>query len=259
MVNLIKMDLRRMLKATILKVSLIIIAIINIFIAGVLPVILKMIPNIPNFDTDEICETISDPFGISLLAILLFMSAVSFFYADFSNGFVKNLAGQVPKRSNLIVSKFVVIGIHNFIFMIVGVLSKLIGVGIAAALGVTFKSSGMIAAAILTLLIKWMLCMGICAILLFITSGVRNKTLASIVAVIIGTGALAFVYMGLTTAIATLFKVNVNVSEYMPDQLLSSVNVGSNVAVANAIIVAIICSGLFLGLAIKTFNKRDIK
>ncbi len=257
--NLIKMDLRRMLKSTLLKVSLIIIAIINIFVYGVLPIILKMIPNIPKSAPEELCDVLSSPFSLSILSILLFMSAVSFFYADFANGFVKNLAGQVPKRSNLLVSKFVVIGIHNLIFITVGALTELAGLLLGSALGVTFRVSGFVFAAVLTLLIKWMLCMGLCAILMFVTTGVRSKTLASIVGVIIGTGTLAFVYMGLTTAIATIFKININVSDYMPDQLFNSVNVGSNVAVVNAIIVSIVCSVIFLALSVKTFNSKDIK
>ena len=102
--------------------------------------------------------------------------------------------------------------------------------------------------------------MAIGAILLFLTTAVRNKTLASIVGVIIGTGALGLVYMGLDMALANIFgKNSISVSSIAPDQLLSNVSVGENVAVLNAIIVSIVCSVIFFSLTIKVFKTRDIK
>lgn len=266
MVNLIKMDLRRLSKSLLFKVSLILVAALNILVGFFGPIVVNLIAQSmsngqknPDIVT-KLSSSISNPFSIPIMFILLFMSVVVFTYADFSHGYVKNLAGQVNKRSSLIFSKFIVVGIHNLIFLAVGSASQVIGAYAGCAGGAKVEVDGLIGAALGTLLIKWMLCMAISAILIFITSGVRNKTLASIVGVVIGTGALGLAYLGINTAIGQLFKQSsFSISDYMPDQLLNMVDVGSNIAVANAIIVAVVCTAIFLALAVKTFNSRDIK
>lgn len=259
--KLIKMDLRRMSKSTVFKISLAVIAVFNIIAGIALPLIVNLIPNASqSFEATPLSSVISNPVTISLLIILLFVSVVSFTYADFANGYVKNLAGQVGKRSNYIFSKFVVIAIMNLIFVVTGSLSNVIGELSGTAFGGKIEVDGLILAGIATLVIKWMLCVAISTILLFITTGVRNKTLASIVGVVIGTGALGLVYFGLDSAISGIFKVSdFSIASYMPDQLMNTVNVGTNMAVFNAIIVAVVCTALFLALSVKTFNSRDVK
>lgn len=260
MSKLIKMDLRRLSKFTLFKVSLIIVAALNILAGITFPLIMRLIPELSQaMTTTQLSSIISEPLTLSLLIILLFVSVVSFTYADFSNGFVKNLAGQVEKRSNLIFSNFVVIAIMNLIFIAAGSVTKIIGNVAGMAFGAKIEVDGLILASIATLIIKWMLCVAISTILLFLTTGVRNKTLASIVGVVIGTGALGLVYFGLDSAISSVFKIsNFSISNFMPDQLISSVNVGANVAVFNAIIAAVVCTAIFLALSVKTFNSRDI-
>ena len=51
-------------------------------------------------------------------------------YMDLANGYVKNIAGQVPSHGYLAVSKMIVIAIHNLIFMVVGLIGSLIGYGV---------------------------------------------------------------------------------------------------------------------------------
>lgn len=249
-----------MSRSTLFIVALIVIAGLNIVVGFAEPVIMRLIPAASASKAVLISDLIASPFSISLLIIFLFMSVVSFSYSDFSGGYIKNIAGQVNNRSSLVVSKFIVIGIHNMIFLLVGAVTRILGALVGIAMGGAIEFDALIPAALATLLIKWMLIMAISAILLFITTGVRSKTLASIVGVIIGTGALGLVYLGLDTALANIFKLNgFSISNYMPDQLISSVSVGSNIAVINAIIVAVVCTVIFLSLAIKLFKSRDIK
>ncbi|MBQ7504741.1 MAG: hypothetical protein IJT79_05420 [Ruminococcus sp.] len=257
--KLIKMDFRRMSHSTLLLVSLIVVAGINIVAGLAEPLIMKFFP-VAAVKPVLVSDLIANPFSIPLLIILLFMSVVSFSYADFAGGYIKNLSGQVNNRGKLVVSKFIVIGIHNMFFILAGVITRILGALIGIAIGGAIEFDALIPAALLTLLIKWMLLMAISAILLFITTGVRNKTLASIIGVIIGTGALGLVYLGLDAALVNIFKLNgFTISDYMPDQLMSSVSVGSNIAVLNAIIVAVVCTVIFLSLAVKLFKSRDIK
>ena len=119
---------------------------------------------------------------------------------------------------------------------------------------------GKIMAAIATLLLKWLLSMAITAILMFVTNGIKNKVLATVTGVIIGTGALSLAYLGLNAAVSNIFHTqSFDLNMYMPDSLLNSVNVGANIAVINAIIVSLVCIVLFMALTVKVFKSRDVK
>ena len=102
--------------------------------------------------------------------------------------------------------------------------------------------------------------MAISAILIFVTNGVKNKVLATVIGVIIGTGSLSLAYMGLSVAIDNIFHTQgFDLGMYMPDALLNSVNVGAGVAVVNAIVVSLVCIVLFMALTVTVFGRRDIK
>lgn len=264
MANLIKMDLRRVFRTPMFYISLSIVAVFNILLNVALTSISKFfmasVASGESIKPFALTEAIASPFYVPLFVILMFASVVNFFYADISGGFIKNIAGQLPRKSNLIFSKYIVSGVHNLVFFIVGSLTHVIGYLILSATGmVTLTNDGQIAAALVTLLLKWLLSMAITAILLFVTNGIKNKVLASVVGVIIGTGSLGLAYMGLSSAINNVFHADVNVADYTPDSLMNSVNVATNTAVINALIVSLICIALFLGLTVKVFNSRDVK
>lgn len=262
MVNLIKMDTRRLFHSNVFLISLSVVALFNIVlniaitIAGNFFMGGKGYPQ--NFD---ICNAITGPFYISLFIALMFISMVSFSYADISNGYIKNIAGQLPRKTDLIFSKFIVIGIHNLVFLVAAAITNILGYLVLSAIGlVHITSDGLILAALLTLLLKWMLSMAICSILLFITMGIKNKNVASIVAAIFGTGALGLAYMGLNQAINGVFHTSsFDLGEYMPDTLINVVNAGANTAVINTVIVSVVCSAIFLGLTYKVYGSRDVK
>ena len=261
MVDLIKMDLRRLFHTPMFIVTMLVIAFLNIMMSFGFTWIGRILTPDLGAGEVEITEVISTPFAGSLFAIGMFASLISFSYADIANGFVKNLAGQVEHRSYIIYSKFIVLGVHNFLFLTAGVLSNLLGNVLCSALGYqVLTNNGKIPAAIITVLLKWMLCMAISAILVFLTNGVRNKTLATIIGVVIGSGSLGLAYMGLSMAINNMLKTSdFDVAEYMPDTLMRSVNVAANTAVVNALIVSIVCTAIFLTITVKVFKTRDVK
>ena len=78
-----------------------------------------------NPDT-TVSKMLVDPF-LMFGAMLLMISICSFFYADVENGYIKNIAGQMPKKGWTIVSKFVAAVPHNLIFMVTGVIGNLLG------------------------------------------------------------------------------------------------------------------------------------
>ncbi|MEE0952827.1 MAG: hypothetical protein U0L60_02340, partial [Ruminococcus sp.] len=111
-----------------------------------------------------------------------------------------------------------------------------------------------------TLLLKWMLSMALASILMVVTIGIKNKILASIIGVIIGTGSLSLAYMGLNTAANAVFHAEgFNLGEFMPDVLFNSVSVATNTAVINAVIVSLVCIAIFMTLTVKVFDRSDVK
>ena len=227
---------------------------LNLAFAAVVPLIMKMISSIA--EPVALTNAIANPFYFSLLMIPMYISAISFLYADFAGGYIKNYAGQVGSRGRIVASKFIVLGIHNLIFFILGALSSALGAAIAG----TLVFDGNVFSGIGTMLLKWLLSLAISSILMFLAVGIKNKTLATIVGVIFATGALNLAYMGISTGVMNIFKLEEFVlSNYLPDGLISTVNVGTNTLVLNAILVGLIFIAAFVTLTYFTFKKRDIK
>ncbi|HAE51753.1 MAG TPA: hypothetical protein DCG30_00675 [Ruminococcus sp.] len=263
--NLVKMDFYRMRKSKVFIVNLIIIFVTALasapfakfmcFIAN------KLIKDVADSGTESqfmvfentknLSEIIASPFIAKPVFVLLFISVVSFTYSDIANGYVKNIAGQLPKRGYTVVSKFIVISIHNMIFMLVSACGRII-----SELTVRSIAVENISTSIVTFILKWLLLQSICTILLFLTTGLGNKTFASIVGVITGTGVLTGVYFAIDTAFIKIFHTS---DTYLlnngPDQLLSL----GQVAIFNGLLVSGIIIAIFLPATIKIFNKKDVK
>ncbi len=242
-------------------VSLAVIGVFNILLNIGMAFIAKLFTQGMGNAEVVLSDIISTPFYIPILVVLMFVSMVVFSYADIAGGYIKNIAGQLPNKSNLIFSKFIVIGVHNLMFIAVGSLTNTIGTLVTTSTGMAQLSYvGNVSAALLTLLLKWLLSMAIAAILLFVTNGIKNKVLGSVIGVIIGTGSLGLAYMGLSTAVDNIFHTeNFDLAMYMPDSLLNSVNVAANTAIINAVVVSVVCIAIFLTLTVKVFNSRDVK
>ena len=249
MANLIKMDLRRLFRSPMFLITLSVAAVFNILLTVGMAMLTKMFASAQAVTPTILSDVVSNPFVLPIFSILMFTSLISFSYADIAGGYIKNLA------------KFMVIGIHNFIFLAVGSLTNALGNLAMSATGMLqLTDDGKIGAAIMTILLKWLLSMAIAAILLFVTNGVKNKVLATVIGVILGTGTMSLAYMGLNTAISNIFHTqSFDLGMYMPDALFNSVNVGANVAVINAIVVSLVFIVLFMALTVKLFKSRDVK
>lgn len=260
MANLIKMDMRRLFLSKVFYLTMGIVAVLNIAILTAVPMIVKLFTQ-GETSVVNLSDILVNPFFISWSIIAMYISVVSYFYADMANGYVKNIAGQIHRRSDTVFSKLAVIGVHNLIFIAVGALSIVIGNLIGSTFGTyTIAFDGQVLSGVLTLLLKWLLSMAVCSILLLMTTGVRNKTLATIIGVILGTNTLGLVYFGLDTAVANIFHTTgFSMSMYMPDSLIEKVNVAANTGIINAVVVSLVCIAVFMMLTVRVFNRRDIK
>ena len=73
--------------------------------------------------TIEIGSVVSVEMRSQLLAILCVIFAAIFTNADYKNGYIKNIAGQFPRREQLVASKFIVIAFQVRVMVIVFTIS----------------------------------------------------------------------------------------------------------------------------------------
>lgn len=189
--------------------------------------------------------------GLPILWLFVFVSSAVFMHLDLANGYVKNIAGQIPSHGYLAVSKIIVVNIHNIIMMVVGAVGSAIGQLISR--GLTADSE--VGAGIVEFLLKILLVSALSSFLLFFSTGLGNKTLAIVFAVVFGTGMMSLVYMPLNFMLSKLLdNPTLDISLYMPDQML----IAANINVWAALIEGIVLTLVFLFLTIRFVNRRDV-
>ncbi len=262
--RLIRMDFYRLVKSKLFIISLIVLFSLQLAIAFGIPILTDMIAhsfgNSEEFKMDTVVKVssiLSNPM-MSFFMIIMFISAISFLFADIRNGYIKNIAGQISKKGYTAISKFIVVCFHNFVFMVVSVLGTLIGSAVCPKTYLSFDNA--VFSGLVIFLVKVLLSFAMIAIILFITTGLRNKTIASVIGVLFSLGALGLLYAGLDQLLSTIGIKNVNVENYIPDQLYNqSYDVAAFSAVINSVIVSVIFIVVFLSLTVMIFNKRDVK
>ena len=256
MANLLRMDLYRMRKAKSFWICLGIafaLALLQTPLAWGLSMIGRMLSaeTLPFPTTAQMSGIVRDPF-LMLNGMLCLLSACSFFYADMENGYIKNIAGQMPRRGFTVLSKYLAILPHNLTFMVAGIIGNLIG----TALFQQILLDGDILDAAVTFLMKVLLIQSICAILLLVTASFQNKSLGTVIAVLMGLGLMSLVYMMIDTGLDQLFQnKGFSVSDYMPDQLLGQLKP----PVLDSILVSLATTALFLPLSVRVFDRKDVK
>lgn len=259
MTNLIKMDLHRMFRARSFKVCLIlafVFGFIGMPLLKVLTMLLTVIPGaesaaglvIPQSVT--LSSLLADPFP-ALNCILLMFSACYFLYADLEHGYIKNIAGQMPKKGYTVLSKYIALILHNLIFIATGIIANLIGnllivkVIMDQDVAKTFASLG----------VRFLLLEGLCAILLLVVAAFHSKTFGMVLSVVFGTQMMNLIYMGIDAVILMGLRKTVKIEMYMPDQLMWD----KAPKLIPALPVAAVTIIVFLILAIRIFDRRDVK
>ncbi len=254
--NLIKMDLYRMQRSRSYLVILILVALSALVVtpaAWALGMLARVFSDETSLlpKTAELTGFIADPFPF-LNAMLIMIAASHFFYADIEFGYIKNIAGQMPKKGYTVLSKFIVIMVQNLFFMALGVICSLIGTLFFQRIVL----EGDLGHALLVFCLKFLLLQGCCSILLLFVTSLRNKSMGSVLSVLMGTGLLFLVYMGIDSALGRVFRLgSFSVADYMPDQLLRQ----SNPDTLRAFLVAAVTIAIFLPLSIRVFDRRDVK
>ena len=254
--KLIRMDLYRMRKAK----SILVCLILTFVLALINAPLSKLMYMLANSLSSEINETfaaetalsalIRDPFPM-LGTMLVLLSVCFFFYADVENGYIKNIAGQMPMKGFTILSKFLAAIVHNLIFAVAGIVGNLIGTVFVQRIIVDSS----ILDSIRVLILRLILLQSLCSILLLVVSTFQSKSLGMILAVLFGLGLTPVIYMGINEGLKQLFGPETNISQYMPDVVMNE----NPLSTAKALLVAFVTGGIFLPLAIRIFDRKDVK
>ena len=261
MAKLFNMDLYRMIKARSFKVLLALTFAISL---GTMPMLKGMYDLAKRLSPEEMTGTfvatgtlsslISSPFSFFTLLLIL-LSVVFFFHADMENGYIKNIAGQMPRRGFSILSRYLAIIVHNTVFMVAAVVGNVIG----AMLVVKVTADNAIITGIGAFLLELLLLQSICAILLLVTASLRSKSFGIILAVLFGVGATSLLYSAVDSGLDLLIK-GFEIAPYMPDTLLDNpFDANGNLMVVRSLLSAAATIGIFLPLSIGVFDKRDVK
>ena len=257
MADLFRMDLYRMRKARAFIICLILAFVMALADAPLGKLMITLAKMIAPESTEtfvlntSLSQIIANPFPMMNLMIIL-LSLCSFFYADQENGYVKNIAGQVPMKGLTILSKFLAALVHNLIFIAVGIIGNLIGSLIV--MKVTMDSASLLTS-LRDLGLKLLLLQSMAAILLLVVSSLRLKSVGYILAVLFGLGMTSLVYTGINEGLGHLLNTTVNIIPYMPDSAMSMVSVDP----LRSLLVAVAWGAVFLILAIRIFDRRDVK
>lgn len=277
MLNLIKMDLYRLKKRKTLWIFSLIIFVVTfvvpLIIKGFTMLLNNMQATVEGLDPESAMEitamnaslirqvNFSDilrmPFGgLTSLLIFFLVFAASFFYADVGHGYIKNLAGQIPRISMLSVSKLLVTLIPLFLMFLSALLGSFLGN--LLAFGVRFDDQ--IGGGLLELLTKLLMAWAMASVTMLFSAGLRIKSLGVIMAVFLGAGIFSILYVPLSFGIQKLFKLkDFYISYYLPDQLFGTDMGAANISLLNGVVSSLIVMALSLGLTVLLNNKRDIK
>lgn len=146
MARLIKMDFIRLLHSKVFWISAGIIFVIQCAINFSTPLVANWLMDFAKKGDQfkPIVVTFSSILSGPLMQffiIFMYLSAVSFLYADIANGYVKNIAGQISKKGYTAVSKMIVLVFHNFVFLLLGALGLMLGSMLSPSAHVVFDGN----------------------------------------------------------------------------------------------------------------------
>ena len=263
--KLIKMDFYRLFQSKTFWIS----AAVMFFLQGItsfsMPILQKNLlkfASVPAENASEMLDTkLSEIFSspmMSFFMLIMFISATTFLFADIRDGYVKNFVGQIARKGYSAISKFIVVCVHNAFFMLLALSGNILGVLLCPDSSLIVDSA--VGSGIVVFFVELLLSFAMTSIILFLTTGLRNKTLASVVGVLFSVSALGLLYMALNQLLSMVGIKNFDVSNYAPDRLFNSqFDTAAIGAVINAIIVSVVFIGVFVGLTVAIFNKRDVK
>lgn len=271
MLNLIKMDLYRLFKTKSLKTGVIISAMISFVTIAIIAFLSNLVPQLS--PDSQVTMTEMMPFvnwrnSVSFYDIILtatnvlslMVSAVLasiFINEEQINGYIKNIAGQVKNKGMMIVAKFVALAVMTLFVLIAYTAGATVSGFVFFNNAITYEGLTQFLAVFGT---KYVIYLSVNAIILFLCTLTKSKTLSVAVGVIFGSGASIIVYNIISTFIGIVLKLEVPVASYVPDGLVFGLTMTAPSAeIIKAIALAVAYIVVFIVASMVVMKKRDTR
>lgn len=250
MLNLFKMEIYRALKSKVTAVTLLIMGAIS-FITIYTDTLgrYSTIINICN----EFTSILSSPIVLILWAIMISV----YISAEYKNGFVKSIAGQISKRSDLAVSKILLAAVYTIAMFAVSFIFMVISAFIFARDNMTF---GFTSQMIQLWGIQFLLHIGFSSIYILIATLTRSSSFGIALGVFTGCGLINLIYNGIDWLVnKTGIIKEFSIENYMIETNMKFMIPGvTSEYVARAALVGIVFLVVMMCISMKLLNKRDI-
>lgn len=278
MFKLIKMDMRRLFHSKAFYLILILSAVISLLTMFAILGFAKLYLAMPSIDeyamapeeyavvrevfhldwVDEGAE-IGELIYIGLDSSLFFSCLLTaiFVTAEYASGYIKNIAGQIPNRGLLAISKLCPMAVYNFCIITVFCLAA----SFAGLIFVPHILGGNIPLLIEVLLTKLLLYIAVDTVILFVCSISKSRAFSIGFSVISGLGVTEALYGIVDLFINTVFSgVDISISKFIPDGINAQISLSSNTAIIiQALIVAVVYIGIFSYLSNMAMKRLDVR
>ena len=281
MLNIIKMDLYRMLKTKSMYVIWIVLAAILLITTSLCKTDYELLTEKDAMKQEQVTEPAVDNINVGMMvtlptepgekvtvydiffansqgklyALLLVIFTVLFSTADISSGYIKNIGGQVGNRGSLIFSRAIALAVFTVLTMAGAFLFQ------AAANGIVFgelewgNTKAILSYFVTELALHYalvLICMAIAIIL-------KNNVISMVIAVCLSMNVMTIVYGVINSAIQKIGIQNFQIYKYTITGKLSllPMNPSGNECLA-AFGVAIVFIVMMISVSSVVFQKRDI-
>lgn len=210
-----------------------------------------------NKETLNICKMFTEDIASAANFMLWGIIISIYMYAEYKNGFVKSIAGQIPRKGMLSASKLHIMALYTVSMFVIefvtfAVTTVICGTGYNVKLGFTPKY-------MLVWIAVFILYMAVTSIFIFIMSAIRISACGVAVSMIIGFGMTSLIYKLINWL---LYKIGINsfdISKYMPDAIVGSMSIHSTAeSIIRALIVGGVFTIIFIYASIIVQNRKDI-
>lgn len=277
MFRLIKMDLHRLVHSTSTWVTMAFVVMLAVFCVCMTNSDIENMKNKPQpVETEErgigiyvsadpewatgkmeAGSIISTEMRSGLLALLCVIFTALFCNAEQKNGFIKNIAGQFPKRGQLVASRFVVIAVHVLVMVLV---FSACTVATGLLLWGSRMYMGSVASLFAFLGTQYLLHLGFVALIMFFSILTRSTAFSMTAGILVCTGLLVPIYSIINNVVNGVRPGwSFDINQYMLDGNITMIGLDavSDVLLRGAVVglafaaAAVICSMLVI-------KKRDI-
>ena len=271
MLNLIKMDLYRLSKTKSLKIGLIISAIISFVSISIIAGLANLVPQ---FDaTTQATLTMMMPFAdwrtnvsfyeiiltaTSMLSLMVSAVLASIFISEEqANGYIKNIAGQVKSKGMMTVSKFVALAVMTLFVLLAYTAGAALSGHLFLNNAITYDGLSHFLAVFGT---KYLIYLSVNAIILFLCTLTKSKSLSIALGDIFGSGASIIAYNIISTFLGIIFKCDIPLTSYVPDGLVFDITMDApSDALIKATVVGIVYIAIFMAFSMVLMKKRDTR